>query len=99
MGQFLVYGLRILYVLYQYIIISVPINFYLHLVYLSCGGFLCAINFGDCGWWGFGFFFVFIVGLLYVILWIIDKLANCGVPDPVPLDICCGGKSKGYSRT
>mmetsp|Transcript_69663 Transcript_69663/g.62484 ORF Transcript_69663/g.62484 Transcript_69663/m.62484 type:complete len:144 (-) Transcript_69663:95-526(-) len=65
-------------------------------LYLSCGGYACIS--GDCDWWGFCFFFVAVVGVIYVILWLIKTLAGVGIPDPVPLESCCGGSSDGYQK-
>lgn len=67
-------------------------------LYLSCGAYICIATNADCSWWGFMFFFVFVVGVVYVILWLVKTLAGVNIPDPIPLEACCGGSSNGYQR-
>ena len=54
-------------------------------LYLSCGGWWCID--GECDWWGFFFFFVAVVGVIYVILWLVKTLAGVAIPDPIPLEV------------
>lgn len=54
-------------------------------LYLACGGYWC-IN-GGCDWWGFCFFFVALVGVIYVVLWIIKYFAGLNIPDCIPLEV------------
>eukprot|EP01084_Bolivina_argentea_P144221 253097_1 len=63
-------------------------------LYLGCGAWLC-LNPEDCDWWGFFFFFIFIVGVLYVIFWLVKTFAGVNIPDPVPLASLCGGDGGG----
>eukprot|EP01084_Bolivina_argentea_P151537 264487_1 len=65
-------------------------------LYLACGAYWCFGN--DCGWWGFCFFFVFVVGVIYVILWLVITLAGVNIPEPKPLESCCGGDGDGYQK-
>lgn len=73
-------------------------------IYLSCGGWAWA--FGgkgrdDDGWrsfQGFMYFFIFVVGVLYLLFGLLVTFAGVGIPLPTPLSSCCGGGGGGGGR-
>eukprot|EP01084_Bolivina_argentea_P220203 373232_1 len=64
-------------------------------VFLACGGYFWLSN-GSEGFNGFAYFFVWAVGITYIILWILNTFCGTGCPLPTPLLSMCGaGGDKG----
>eukprot|EP00483_Globobulimina_turgida_P000799 UN00800 len=59
-------------------------------IFLACGGYAWLVHDGS-SWNGFFYFFIWAVGIAYVVIYIMSLLNCCGCPLPVPLLECGGG--------